>query len=67
MAHHHPTLEELVADIAGRLRPVLPEMPQAEFDALVHRIAGVKAKWSHTPVTPPGSMPAIPPRRPRRS
>ncbi len=66
MAHHHPTFEELVADIAGRLRPVLPEMPQAEFDALVHRIAGVKAQWSHTPVTPPGSTPAIPPRRPRR-
>lgn len=67
MTDHRPTFEELVADISGRLRPVLPEMPQAEFDALVHRIAGVKAQWSHTPVTPPGTTAAIPARRPRRS
>ena len=65
MAHHHPTIEELVADISGRLRPVLPEMPQEEFDILVRRIANVKAQWSHTPQTPPSASPAIPPRRPR--
>ena len=65
MAHHDPTFEELVADIAGRLRPVLPEMPQEEFDTLVQRIARVKAQWSHTPVTPAASTAAIPPRRQR--
>lgn len=65
MSLHDPTLEELVADIAGRLRPVLPEMPQAEFDTLVRRIAAVKAQWARGPVTPPESRPAIPPRRPR--
>ena len=65
MSLRDPTFEELVADIAGRLRPVLPEMPQAEFDTLVRRIAGVKAQWARGPVTPAESQPAIPPRRPR--
>ena len=65
MSHHDPTIEELVADIAGRLRPILPEMPQEEFDTLVHRIAGVKAQWARAPLTPADSLPAVPPRRPR--
>jgi hypothetical protein len=65
MSQHEPSFEELMADIGRRLRPVLPEMPAADFDALVHRIATVKAKWSHTPVTPPQSSPAVSPRRRR--
>lgn len=63
MGHHDPTFEELVADIGGRLRPVLPEMPQEEFDALVHRIARVKARWRHAPDTPAASAPAVASRR----
>ena len=65
MSPHDPTFEELVADIGGRLRPVLPEMPQEEFDTLVHRIARVKAQWRDVPQTPASPAPAIPPRRPR--
>jgi hypothetical protein len=65
MSQHEPSFEELMTDIGRRLRPVLPDMPAADFDALVRRIATVKAQWSHTPVTPPHASPAVRPRRPR--
>jgi hypothetical protein len=43
-------VEELVAQIAGRLRPVCANMPQAEFDAMVRTIAERTYRWeAHVP------------------
>jgi len=37
--------EQLAADIAARVRPVVPDMPAAAFDALVRRMADVELKY----------------------
>lgn len=39
------TPAQLRADVARRLRPAVPGMPQAEFDALVERIVAVELKY----------------------
>lgn len=38
-------LEELKEDIAQRIRPVLLDLPEAEFDALVKRMAELQYKY----------------------
>jgi hypothetical protein len=55
MAHEdrraqHKRVEELVTQIAGRLRPVCANMPPAEFDAMVRTIAERTHRWeAHVP------------------
>ncbi len=43
-----PRVERHVAELRGRLRPVCREWPEAEFDALVQRIARTKVRWNET-------------------
>ena len=51
--------EELVADIAALVRPAVPDLPAAEFEALVRRMADVELKYrdrftpTWSPVLPP--------------
>lgn len=40
------SLDALIRDIAGRLRPVMPAMPQVEFDALVARMAEIEFRYA---------------------
>jgi hypothetical protein len=54
------TLDELVADISVRVRPVVPDMPQADFDAMVLRMARLELKYAIGRSLTPRGMPAIP-------
>jgi hypothetical protein len=42
----HNAIDDLKADISLRLRPVCSHFPEAEFDALVDRIAGIEYKYA---------------------
>ena len=62
------TLDGLMADIAGRLRPVVSDMPESEFTALVRRMAEVEMKYhlhqvetDWRQVTPPLGVPHLGP------
>lgn len=37
--------DALIADIAHRLRPVMAQVPQEEFDALVARMVDIELKY----------------------
>ena len=59
--------DALVADIARRVRPTVPDMPQADFDRLVARMADLELKFrdravstAWRQVTPPVSLVAQP-------
>jgi hypothetical protein len=41
----------LVADLRQRLRPVCHDWDDQEFEALVRRIARIKARWAGVPPT----------------
>ena len=41
-----PRIALLVADLVRRLRPVCRDWDDAEFEALVHRIAQMKVRWA---------------------
>ncbi len=62
-----PQRDALRADIARRVRPTVPDMPQADFDLLVSRMADLELKFRDRPartdwrqVTPAISTPAQP-------
>ena len=62
------TVEGLVADIAERVRPAVPDMPPAEFEQLVRRMAQLELKYrlreqvtSWQQVTPSYGVPAVAP------
>ena len=39
-----PARDALIADIARRVRPAVPEMPQDDFDQLIERMADVELR-----------------------
>jgi hypothetical protein len=62
------TREQLMANIAERVRPLVPDMPQAAFDEMVAQMADVELKYRQPleatgwrQVTPPFGVPAQPP------
>lgn len=50
-------LDALIADISARVRRVVPQMPQDEFDALVRRMAELELRYAEREIT--GEMAAI--------
>jgi hypothetical protein len=40
-----PALVRQIAELRGRLRPVCRDWGEAEFEAVVHRIARRKVRW----------------------
>ena len=57
--------DALLADIARRVRPTVPDMPQADFDQMVARMADLELRFRDRPVrtdwrqvTPAISLPA---------
>lgn len=51
--------EQLVADIAARVRPAVPDLPAGEFDALVRRMADLELKYRDRRT--PAWSPSLPP------
>lgn len=45
LARDDPRLRALIADIGGRLRPVLTALPSSEFDTLVEQMAQRQLRW----------------------
>jgi hypothetical protein len=39
------TIEGLMADISARIRPVVPTMPQEQFDAMVREMADLQLRY----------------------